>query len=345
MATQSFLSVWTTALSVGFACTSFIILASSPQGQDGIILGRIHYPLAMTCLALASVCMACTAFEGRIRRIFSQSKPLPAHRQEAGLSVPLARRMLPDHRSRCICLLPREELERLYRRAAFGKMAAGIFHDILNPLTAILLEIERLVAENSDADYQALPRDSVENARSAARRIERYVKKIKRQVCADEKNDVFNATDELRDALDILGYQSRRNNVSLSLDAPDPIVIYGNPARFSQIVTNLVSNAIESYPDIGISSSKKSRGVRITFFAKKGQAFLLVADKGSGVSPVLEHQIWQPFFSTKTEGMGLGLATTKSIVESHFHGTVSMERGRRAGSRFSVTIPLPESNP
>jgi signal transduction histidine kinase len=117
---------------------------------------------------------------------------------------------------------------------------------------------------------------------------------------------------------------------------PESLTLYGNPIKFSQIVINLVTNAIDA--------SQKTSGaiggiVTVELTYRKEAVYLSVHDRGSGIPPEICEYIWKPFFSSKRSGTGLGLATTRTIVEQYFYGTISATCTKELGTIFMVKIP------
>lgn len=233
-----------------------------------------------------------------------------------------------------------KNLYKLCRFVHFGKLSAGIFHDILNPLAAVSLAVEKLETTRQCKHSQQEARAAIKNAFSALHRMEHYVAAAKKQIKMHESDEKFDAVREIKDVISILQYQARKENVVLSLETAKKILLYGNPIKFNQVITNLLSNAIDAYPKEFPRESNPLRSVHITCLVSKNTASFLVTDKGAGINPEHLEKLWEPFFTTKKEGFGLGLSTTKEIIETYFHGRIRVECTKKYGTRFTVSVPL-----
>ncbi len=117
--------------------------------------------------------------------------------------------------------------------------------------------------------------------------------------------------------------------------------MYGDSSRFSQVISNLVANAIDSYDD---AKSKRPRQVKVSTFinTKDKLVTLSIADKGSGIPAKAIKKIFEPFFTTKSSehGTGIGLTITKRIIEEDFLGNIEVSSERGKGTVFILTLPL-----
>lgn len=127
----------------------------------------------------------------------------------------------------------------------------------------------------------------------------------------------------------------------LELKKLDEILIFGNPLKFHQIIVNLIANAIDAYKN----TYRQNPVVEISLAQENDRLVLVVKDYGSGISQSLLETIFDPFFTTKDihHGTGLGLSTTKNIVEQDFSGAIQVISTEGVGSIFIVTIQLVQS--
>lgn len=141
-------------------------------------------------------------------------------------------------------------------------------------------------------------------------------------------------------------YKALRANVQINFSSTKPSNLYGDPIKFGQIVTNLLANAIEASENSEPQNSdpeNKTKTVEIILRSNKQAIILTVADQGLGIAPENINKIFEPFFSTKKEagrGLGLGLASTKNIIEKNFDGTITVSSTPEQGSLFTVTLPF-----
>jgi DNA-binding LacI/PurR family transcriptional regulator/signal transduction histidine kinase len=241
------------------------------------------------------------------------------------------------------------------KMASLGRMTAGIAHEINTPLAAIrasLVEIELLVKEYlqsiGDADVTAEDHreiagdmnKSISISKKAAEKIVHFVQSIKSQTrdLVPYKCRLFNAISVIQDAVLLLNHELRKNKCSVNFTSShDNMVLYGLEGRLSQIITNLLTNAIDAY------KGKSGGPITIKFFYSKDGMDLTVSDKGGGIKKHVISKIFDPMFSTKSlaEGTGLGLTIVHDIITGDFGGSIEVESKIDKGTTFSLHFPKP----
>ena len=233
------------------------------------------------------------------------------------------------------------ELVRSERLVAVGKMAATITHEVRNPLSSIGLNTELL-----EEELARLPADRVDEARSLCRAItaevdrltaitEEYLKFArlpKPRVAAEPINGVVAQLAEFeREQLAAHGV-----TLEVVLGVELPLVLI-DEAQLRQVLLNLIRNASEAIQATGRGTVRVStrRGAADTVEVE-------VADDGLGIAPELLSKLFDPFFSTKQGGTGLGLALTDQIVREH-GGEISVTSDLGKGARFVVALPIAPS--
>ena len=232
----------------------------------------------------------------------------------------------------------REVLAHLGRVSAIGEIAASIAHELKQPLGAIRINVaaaSHLLSSKPDASTQLkeILLDIASDDERAADVIERVralaSKRATKRVCVD-LNKVVQATSKL------VSGNAFTHHVLISVDlAPDPPIVDGDSVQLQQVVLNLLLNAIEA------ASSSDGAGqpaVRATTLNDGRLAHVLVRDNGPGVPAGSEQQVFDPFYTTKESGMGMGLAISRSIVESH-GGKIWACNAAESGAEFHFTIP------
>ena len=226
-----------------------------------------------------------------------------------------------------------QELRHLNRVASLGTMAAGVAHNIKNPLTAMKMAVQmaemyadkqQFWAEHGAIIGEEIKRleDTVENFLGFARKLEMQMQPVDLALLAGK---VF----------DLLKVQARAAGVELSVDIPERIFILADPQTFRQVVVNLLLNALEAMP-----KDRKGR-VEISAAADsmKDMAVITVRDNGCGISPENQKKLFTPFFTTKTKGNGIGLADVHRIIEEH-QGRIKVASELGKGTTFTIHVPL-----
>lgn len=221
------------------------------------------------------------------------------------------------------------------RLAAVGTLAAGVAHEVRNPLNAMLLTLEQLRAKTAPpAGTEERERFDryVESVTAELRRLERMVGTFldlsRAGQLGRERVDV---ADSVRASAELFAGEARQRGVALTVDAPGPTVVTGDAERLRTVWNNLLMNALQALPRGGAVT------VRVRSMEGAGAA-VEVADDGEGIAPEALGKIWEPFYSGRRDGTGLGLALVRSIVEKH-GGTIDVESAPGHGARFRVELP------
>ncbi len=230
----------------------------------------------------------------------------------------------------------REQLIRSEKLASVGQLAAGVAHEIGNPLAAILGYVDILRAESSRADTlsEVERRDALDRVKAETQRINRIIRDLLEY--SRPGHEEATPTDPLRvvsSAQALLAPQARFRKITVvhqPAQGPWPEVLV-SPGRLAQVMVNLLLNAADAMEGQGrIVVSCSTAGERVR---------LEVADEGPGIPSDLRRKIFDPFFTTKApgRGTGLGLSISRSIVES-LGGTLELEAAA-SGARFVVELP------
>ncbi len=214
------------------------------------------------------------------------------------------------------------------RLATLGRMAANIAHEIRNPLASLTGAIEVLTSpmtagEARDRLSQIVMRESG--------RLNQIIKNFLEYARpAPLTLETVNITDTLDEVLVLLEHRVRPGSFKLVREFVPPLVWRVDPQQFKQVVWNLCLNAVEAMPDGG--------ELRVGATAAPGQSLdLWVADTGTGIGPDDIGHLFEPFFSTKPEGTGLGLALVHRIVQEH-GGEIDVRSTPGLGTTFTITL-------
>ncbi len=258
----------------------------------------------------------------------------------AMLLVQRARRQRAEDQARA----RREELAHAQRVATVGELSASLAHEITQPLTAIATNAHaaRRLLATSRADGNELNETLVDIAGDAERAgsIVRRLRALVRKQLAERRPVDINKT--ITEVATILRRDIARADVLLQLHlAEDLPRVIGDAVQLQQVVLNLVVNACQAMA--GVADGPRVLRVA-TAPAKLGSIEITVADTGAGVAEPELERMFEPFVSTKAEGLGMGLPINRSIVEAH-GGQIVATRNPDRGLTFHVTLPTGKARP
>lgn len=222
------------------------------------------------------------------------------------------------------------QVERSQRLSLVGQMAAGVAHEIKNPLTSIKGAADILV------DKETSPRERDEFGsilRNEVKRIDSTVTEFLDFARPKEtRRRELDLSEALRTSIRQIEVHARREQVRVESSIAEGIKVNGDPQKLHQMTLNLALNAIQASPEAGAVFIALDRPG--SDFAK-----LSISDEGPGVKEGDLPRIFEPFFTTKPTGTGLGLALVKSIVDSH-EGEIEVDSKPGRGTTITVSLPL-----
>lgn len=245
-----------------------------------------------------------------------------------------------EERTRELKKAQMERMMQLYRFAEFGQLSSGLFHDLVNPLTALSLNLSQVKNESGREDNKS--KMYLIQALAAAKKMEDFIVAVKKQIQKQEIEKNFSLNEEISQVIQIFLYKACKSGVELVFSSAEEVKTYGNPIKFSQAVSNLVSNAIDSYEKLNRSKDKCK--IFINLERKDDIISLSVEDFGCGISKEYFERIFDPFFTTKgaEKGTGIGLSSTKSIFEKNFGGSIIVQSEKNKGTKFIISFPIRE---
>jgi two-component system sensor kinase FixL len=233
----------------------------------------------------------------------------------------------------------RQEVAQMARRSSMGELASALAHQLNQPLAAIMANAQasQRLLRSSTPPVSELS-EGLDDIVQDCRRASDVVRRVRDMVAPSRvQRAPLDLTDVVREVGMLLASDTliRRVRLTFEFDG-DRALIYGDRVLLQQAVLNVIVNAIDAVADL-----RESDRVVTVWTGSAGDNHLRVRvrDRGKGLPPGLETQVFEPFFSTKSTGLGMGLAIARSIVESH-GGTIQLESDP-AGGGVVVTIMLP----
>ena len=234
----------------------------------------------------------------------------------------------------------KEQIFQAEKMSSIGVIAAGVAHEIKNPLAIILQGIEYLKGSFSSGVSETVLNDVVDRIKKATSRADKIVKDmlgLSRQIeMSFEETDM---KDVIEETLFLIENQFRLKMISIDRNYTNAqTIIKANASQLKQVFLNLFLNAAEAMPDGGnitVEITDRVEGDRRKYLC------IETSDTGTGVDEQVVDKIFDPFFSTKIRdgNSGLGLSVSKGIIEKH-KGTIEIQNREEGGAR--VTISLPE---
>ncbi len=220
------------------------------------------------------------------------------------------------------------------RMIATGTLAAGVAHEVNNPLGFVLANVELLLAAE---DVGAASRERLREVADGLLRIRDVVRDLHAFARPEEEVvQLVDAREVVASALRLTSSYVQKHAVLAHSVAREPCLVSGNEARLGQVLVNLIMNACQALPDRPSADNR----VSVRVLGGAGQVTIEVEDNGVGIAPEVMPSIFDPFFTTKPGqlGSGLGLCVCQSIV-SAMGGQIEVETALGAGSTFRLRLP------
>jgi two-component system sensor histidine kinase FlrB len=249
-----------------------------------------------------------------------------------GRRIALAASSLPQESVKIILLTDVTETRALQelaarnqRLSAIGKMAASLAHQIRTPLAGALLYLSQCRSRRDERERGKLLEKGIERLRHLDLLVQDMLVFARGKGPGERVRiaDLFKAVHDAAMAV-------KPPNAYLVIHGNDALVeLDGNRTALTAALTNLVNNAFESAPDVIVTLQAKLRGDRVEF---------TVRDNGPGIAPSIQSRVFEPFFSTRPAGTGLGLAVVKTVAEAH-GGDLALHSEVDRGTRIEINLP------
>lgn len=236
-----------------------------------------------------------------------------------GTIAPLRYRLTESH-----AIIARQE-----KLASLGELAAGVAHEIRNPLTAIKFRLYSL--KKSLPNGMADSEDAVVIGDELSR-LERIVKDFLQFARPSEPELITIPTQRiLQEVHDLLKPQLKKAAIELKLEPSEPVWVRADTQQIKQVLINLIQNSADSIGHDGAITLRTRNGA-------SNFAIMEVSDNGKGIPPEVQTRLFDPFFTTKEGGTGLGLPIAARIVEKH-GGELRYQTQLNRGTSFSIVLP------
>jgi signal transduction histidine kinase len=232
------------------------------------------------------------------------------------------------------------ELEQLLFRqdkmASLGRVAAGIAHEIRNPLSGINIYLNALEKFVDRPDSRPKIDQIISQLQSASRKIESVIKKVMDFAKpGDPKFTLIQINEPVEDALNLTAVSLRKGGIEVEKNFAENIpACYADQHFIEEAVLNLLNNSAEAMQEM--DADKK---LTVTTGVKGDYIFIKVSDAGPGVSSELRNKVFEPFFTTKNDGTGIGLSLCHRIASDH-KGVLTVDKSDMGGAEFRLEIPI-----
>lgn len=222
--------------------------------------------------------------------------------------------------------------------AEFGRLSQGLFHDLLSPLSSLSLHMEKakkltqVDLENSHTSLLQIAETSQKMNENLEYLREHMANSIPARECSIRK--------ELEYSLRLLKFKAYEGNVKINIDEQDPCIWYGDAIKIRHIFSNVISNALDAFPDTQSENKCIHITIRKAGDPERLSSLIEIRDNGTGIPPEIMDKIFTPYFTTKAsgKGSGVGLSIVRNLLEE-IEGKISVESTPGSGSIFTISLP------
>ncbi|MFB1049477.1 ATP-binding protein [Paraliobacillus sp. JSM ZJ581] len=223
-----------------------------------------------------------------------------------------------------------EMLVRSEKMSVAGQLAAGVAHEIRNPLTSLkgFVQLLQTDVERKGAYYKIMI-DEIEKIDAITAEL-LFISKPMTDI-----RQIESVTPMINEIVTLLKAQAKRKQITINVKITENISILCDRTQIKQVFINLIKNAIEAMSEEGT--------ITIEVLSNEKKCYIKFIDQGSGIPEHLIHKVNEPFFTTKKEGTGLGLMISNKIIKNH-NGSIDIKTMNGKGSIFSISLPLPNKD-
>ena len=223
----------------------------------------------------------------------------------------------------------RLQLERSHKMSLVGQIAAGMAHEIKNPLASIKGAAEILcdgsTSEPDKSEFKAIVQKEVKRINGSVTDFLEFARPSETRLVKLDLGDIVRA------GLRQVQPQAKKRGIAIESRLHDPVMVMGDEEKIHQVMLNLLLNAVDASADGSL--------ILVTLTTHENNAYISVKDSGEGISEANVNRIFEPFFTTKPSGTGLGLAIAKNIIDRH-NGTIVLKNSDSGGAVAEINLPL-----
>jgi PAS domain S-box-containing protein len=223
------------------------------------------------------------------------------------------------------------ENRRRERLSEMGDLAAGVAHEIRNPLNSIGIAAQRLHREfkprDDTAEYENLSKNILNETNRLNEILTRFLALARSHV---RDADIVNLTEVMEKTVAGMRHEAEERGIGIELALPDQFAARGNGEKYQQVFVNILKNSIEAIGQDG--------KIEVTGIEEDGTNVITVDDSGPGFPDEALAKIFQPYYTTKTDGSGLGLALSYRII-TDYGGKLTAENKPEGGARIQISLP------
>lgn len=219
--------------------------------------------------------------------------------------------------------------------AEFGRLSQGLFHDLLSPLTSMVLHMEKIKGIPASEIHSS--HDSLEKIVLASKKMNRNIERMRQSMKNSMPAQICQMDEEISKCIDLLSFKIKENNIKIQVENNFICRWFGDPVKLQQVFSNLISNAIDA---CALNFDKQGK-IRMTIDRQGEKCAISFIDNGVGMDKEILNKIFDPFFTTKSpeQGTGIGLTTVKKIIEE-IGGTITVTSSKNIGSQFIISLPI-----
>ncbi len=222
------------------------------------------------------------------------------------------------------------------KMASLGHVAAGIAHEIRNPLSGINVYLDAIRENFQDPDSAEDVLQLIREAEATSNKIELVIKRVTDFSRPTELHlQPTSINEAIHEAVKLAATGLRKSSINLVLELDDGLPqVYADMQLIEQVVLNLITNAARI-----LGTWQGKRDIRISTAQQQNNVLVRVEDSGPGVSPEMREKVFEPFFTTGSQGMGIGLGICRRIIADH-KGEISISSSPLGGAQFNILIPI-----